>query len=55
MQFKQNLRNLFWRVGEILPGAFGLFGCEMAVEDDPAVAEGVGVAGFEEPVAVFGG
>jgi len=42
------------RVGEILPDAFGLFFCEMAVEDDPAVAEGVGVAGFEEPVAVFG-
>ena len=30
-----------------------MFLCEVAVEDDPAVAEGIGVAGFEAPVAVF--
>ena len=48
-------RSYMWRVGEILPGAFCFFFCEVAVEDDPAVVQGVGMAGFEEPVAIFGG
>lgn len=37
-----------------MPGAFGLLFGEVAVEDDPAIAESVRAAGVEDPVSVFG-
>lgn len=37
----------------MLPGGFGMFFCEVAIEDDPAVSEGIGVAWLEAPVTVF--